>query len=361
MSENVKNKSKLVIKSNTNAIADKNGKNIYPCYCCGNTSVMDRFTNIVRSDLYKSMNHHLPICKECVHNLYTELLKNVYCGDEKDTLRRICCMFDIYFNNEIYEASKNINNKNVVSNYLQVLGSPTFNAHRSKTFNNTIWEENGVTPIVSKINNRKDKEEITSEVRDFFGQGFDDSDYKYLKHEYDDWMERCGLQGKSVEELIKRICFIQLQILKNTQAGKSTKDLDATLQNYLNTANLSPKQRATTDTSSDSQSFGELIKKLENERPVAEIDDDLKDVDKIGLYIDVFFKGHLAKMMGLKNGFSRLYEKYIKKYTVKKPEYQDDESNEALFDAIFGQQLNDNIDDYIDNETDNNEDYDAND
>ena len=83
-------------------------------------------------------------------------------------------------------------------------------------------------------------------------------------------------------------------------------------------------------------SYGEWIKKLENERPVDEIDDELKDVDKIGLYIDVFFKGHLAKMMGLKNGLSRLYDKFMKKYTVEKPEYQDDETNEALFDAIFG-------------------------
>lgn len=41
-------------------------------------------------------------------------------------------------------------------------------------------------------------------------------------------------------------------------------------------------------------------------------------------------------MMGLKNGLSNLYNKFMKKYTVEKPEYKDDENNEALFDAIFG-------------------------
>ena len=46
-------------------------------------------------------------------------------------------------------------------------------------------------------------------------------------------------------------------------------------------------------------------------------------------------------MMGLKNGFSKLYEQFMKKYTVEKPEYDDDEDNEALFDAIFGGTVDD--------------------
>jgi len=50
----------------------------------------------------------------------------------------------------------------------------------------------------------------------------------------------------------------------------------------------------------------------------------------------VFFKGHLSKMMGLKNAFSSMYDKFMKKYTVKKPEYDEDTDSEELFDKIFG-------------------------
>ena len=85
-----------------------------------------------------------------------------------------------------------------------------------------------------------------------------------------------------------------------------------------------------------------MIDKWENTRPIPEIDEELRDVDKIGWYIDVFFRGHLSKMMALKNGLSNLYSKFIKKYTVEKPEYDNDEDSEALFDAIFG---NANMDD----------------
>ena len=91
---------------------------------------------------------------------------------------------------------------------------------------------------------------------------------------------------------------------------------------------------------SDAQTFGTLIDKWENTRPLPEIDERLKDVDKIGLYLDVFFRGHLSKMMGLKNATSNLYTKFMKKYTVNKPEYSDDSNSEVLFDTIFGGVLN---------------------
>ena len=106
----------------------------------------------------------------------------------------------------------------------------------------------------------------------------------------------------------------------------------------MDTGGIKPKQN-NMDTLSEAQTFGTLIAKWENERPLPEIDPELQDVDKIGTYIDVFFRGHLAKMMGLKNGLSNLYNKYMKRYTVNKPEYEGEEDNEVLFDAIFGNQI----------------------
>ena len=46
-------------------------------------------------------------------------------------------------------------------------------------------------------------------------------------------------------------------------------------------------------------------------------------------------------MMGLKNAFSSLYEKFMSKYTVKKPQYDEDFDSEALFDQIFGSKMDD--------------------
>lgn len=352
-----KGTAKVVTKSDNGVIVNKNGKNLYLCYCCGNTSVMDRFTNTVRSPLWAGMDGHLPICKDCLYAYYIELIDNVYDGNTKYAVRRICSMFDIYFNNDIYEASKSIKTKNPISNYLQIFNSPSYKMHKGKTYYDTLCEISGdMTMPVPAENNNLNKTIVTHKVRKFFGEGFDERDYEFLWEQYLDWTERNEVEGKSQEELVKRLCFKQLEIYKATRTGANTKDLDASFQNLLNSANLSPKQIISDE--QDIHSFGQLIQKLETTRPVAEIDEELKDVDKIGLYIDVFFKGHLAKMMGLKNGLSRLYTKFMKKYTVEKPEYKDDETNEALFDHIFG---NATLDDYENSYESNYEDNDLDD
>ena len=82
-----------------------------------------------------------------------------------------------------------------------------------------------------------------------------------------------------------------------------------------------------------------LLIKVDSLEDAREMQIRLKDVDKIGLYIDVFFKGHLSKMMGLKNAFSALYERFMSKYTVTKPQYDEDFDSEALFDQIFGSKI----------------------
>ena len=88
----------------------------------------------------------------------------------------------------------------------------------------------------------------------------------------------------------------------------------------------------------DNEIIGMRIANWEKSKPLPDlidIDEELKDVDYVGRYIDVFFKGHLAKSIGIKNVFSNLYEKFMKKYTVNKPEYKDDDINDTVFDSIF--------------------------
>ena len=219
--------------------------------------------------------------------------------------------------------------------------------YAQKDYDNTIQErylldsQSGTIMPENLVSEKSDEEiEIIEESKRIFGNGFSEDDYLYLYDQYTDWTTRHECNTKAQEEVFKRLCFVQLDLLKATRTKQPTKDLDATFQNLLGTANLQPKQNAK-DAVSDAQTFGTLIDKWENTRPLPEIDEELKDVDKIGLYIDVFFRGHTAKMLGVKNALSNLYDKYIRKYTVAKPEYKDDEDNEALFNAIFGSSIED--------------------
>lgn len=169
-------------------------------------------------------------------------------------------------------------------------------------------------------------------------------DLIFLENEYEDWVSRYECQTKAQEEIFERICLNKLDAAKARKEGKPTKDIDKSLQDLLATQNIQPRQNAgSMDAMSDAQTFGTLIQKWENTRPIPEVDEDLKDVDKIGLYIDAFYRGHMSKMLNIPNKYSHIYEKVMDKYTVKKPDYDldEDDDNDALFDKIFS-----NIDDY---------------
>jgi len=342
------------------AKGDDNSASILKCTCCGEKKRASDENKGAENDFYKSRsklhlgyNSFIPICKNCLENLYNEYLKKYErkieesedenANDlesyyvEKKVIKRLCMMNDIYYDDGLFDAAlKHSGNNTMFSAYMKVANLIQY---KKKTYDTTLSNEE--LAIAKEKENTisyddvKNLKKVNKKTVKFFGSGFSEDEYEFLQEQYSDWTTRHECKTKVQEEVFKQICFTQLELLKATRAKQDTKDLTATFQKLLETAKLQPKQNHS-DTLSETQTFGTLIDKWENTRPLPEIDEELKDVDKIALYIDVFFRGHLAKMMGLKNGLSRLYDRYMKKYTVQKPEYKDDKDAEALFDAIFG-------------------------
>lgn len=319
-------------------------KRKYACIYCGNEYVDTNYYNSYSK--FYSNTGRIPYCKQCIERLYQYYLEK-YTNDgcltpERKAVKRLCMILDVYFRDDVVKsAMKKVKDgtaeTSLISQYMKIIQLYQYSRNK-ETYENTITQEekDGMVAMpISDMSNISNSRNVDEDTIRFFGAGFNDNDYEFLKREYDDWVARHECKTKAQEEVFKRLCFKQLEILKATQRGEDTKDLDATFQKLLETAKLQPKQNAG-DTTADNQTFGTLIDKWENTRPLPEIDEELKDVDKIGWYIDIFFRGHLSKMMGLKNGLSNLYTKFMKKYSVEKPEYNDEENSEILFDAIFG-------------------------
>lgn len=314
------------------------------CFYCGDEQVDTNYYG--SNSKFYSNTGKIPYCKQCIERLYRyyfEKYTDSGClTPEKKAVKRLCMAFDIYFREDLFNSCmKKVNegllNITVIGQYMKSIQLWQYNK-KKETYENTITEEEKNGLIATSVTEISSSRKVDEETVRFFGAGFNDNDYEFLKREYDDWTARHECKTKAQEEVFKDICFNRLQNLKALQRGDETKDITAAFQKLLDSGKLQPKQNAG-DTMADNQTFGTLIDKWENERPLPEIDEDLRDVDKIALYINIFFKGHLAKMMGLKNGLSNLYNKFMKKYTVKKPEYNNDENSDALFDAIFGGEL----------------------
>ena len=169
-----------------------------------------------------------------------------------------------------------------------------------------------------------------------FGVGYKPDEYYYLREQYDEWITRYEAKTKAQEELFKAICITQLTIRRAQQQNNPKAIADATksFQDLLGSANLKPSQN-NDNALVEQNTFGTLIKKWEDERPIPEAEDEFKDVDGIKRYIDAYFFGHLAKVMKIDNDYSKIYDEEMAKYTVQKPQYEGDDISGLETDTRF--------------------------
>lgn len=285
-----------------------------------------------------------PVCKRCIQ-LEVEQRKSdrEEPNETKDSVKKVLQKMDRIFDENFYDECvkgaldgvKEKNRQSPFATYITAIQSlPNWKDNRTgrpKSWSESIF----IDEIDQSAEDINENSRIIKAARKRFGSDHPLSDLYFLETQYEDWVSRYECNTKAQEEIFERLSWKKLEINKATRNGLPTKDLDQTYQNLLNTANISPKQTGM-DTFADAQTMGTLLQKYEETRPLPEIDEELRDVDKIGLYIDVFFRGHAAKMLGLKNMFTSIYEKVMSKYTVKPPEYTDDEDSEDIFYKVFG-------------------------
>lgn len=305
-----------------------NGRYIY-CHHCNEFLAKESFYTDKRN---ASGVFH--ICKKCVLEIVEQRSKKDDKPNEtKESVKKMLQMMDLPYIDSLYESCAKsvydeVNEVNRSSPFLQMVTClKSLPQYRGMTWKDSDAEIEETESIVNK--------KVKQSTIKRFGRGLSNEDYLFLQDQYDDWVTRYECKTKAQEELFERLSFKKLEIFKATRDGKSTKDLDESYQKLMQTANITPRQNGM-DAVSEGQTLGTLIQKYENDRPIPEPDPDFEDVDKIGKYITVFFQGHMSKVLGLRNRFSKMYEDFMSQYTVKPPQYEEDEDSEDLFEKIFG-------------------------
>lgn len=312
------------------------------CPSCG------RVKAATTTNFYKNRNYihgFFPVCIECVFREAEQIeLPTDPPKESKLSVQRVLRMMDrpyleaVYmgcvkaFNEQSSEDGKQ--KKMPFQRYMQQINSlPNY---RDMTWDNSEFVErfNGIVETVEVVT---DKEQIIARGRKRFG-AYTPEELFELENAYEDWVHRYPAEAKGQEVLFEHLCITDLRARKIAKEGGDPKDAIKTLQDIMTSLGIKPSQ-STADALTDSKSFGELIKAWEIERPIPEPEDEWKDVDRIGLLIDVFFKGHLVKMLNIKNAFSSIYERFIGKYTVKRPDLTENAETEEIFNKIFGEEM----------------------
>lgn len=304
-------------------------------YCphCGQWKTSKAFYSSVES---KDGIEHFA-CKECILDMCTDVSKGTRTDNKektKNTFRRLNWVFiDSVYEDQIDILAEGTGEKirSTAAQQLIVM-IKSLPQYRGKTWNDS---EFGIDDEENNTEDVKVVQKTLKAAKKRFGSDYNNEELMFLETEYQDWVSRYDSSQKAQEETFQNLAIIKLMKRNAIKKGNSTKDLDSSYQQWMDTGNLKPKQN-TMDTFSDAQTLGTLIQKYEETRPLPEIDPELADVDKIGLYIDAFYRGHASKMLGLKNRFSNIYEKVMAKYTVNPPTYDEETDSEVLFDKIFG-------------------------
>lgn len=261
----------------------------------------------------------MPYCKRCLLDYFDE--------DNVATLKDILRMVDKPFNYEWLEKAKEDTRETLGVYFILV----NLNNKYDK-YSDSVFEYGDTKNIGDDEKHVKDggfrpedieQVELTKEqmeyLIDFWGQGYTKDDYEFLQREFERLTNAYESESSyAMEILFQEAAHQRLTIKRKRENNESVDKELKTFQDLLGSANIKPAQE-TGANSAEQATFGTLIKRFENEKPIPEPDEEWKDVDNIRKYVSVWFLGHLSKMLGIKNDYSPMYEEAIKEYTVEPP------------------------------------------
>ena len=287
--------------------------------------------------LYKGTGY-LPYCKQCVEDMYVEYLKES--GSPKDATRQMCRKLDLYWNDNVFDQTMQKNTpRSVFTTYMTKVNALSFSG---KSYDDTLIEENAMWSFGSNKSEGKDiiaaeTDNVSDEVVAFWGPGYTTEMYAELEQRlkyYRSKMPNNSANDMNTEMLLRQIAMMEIDINKARADGRSVDKMANSLSSLL--SQLQKPKKDDVDSATSNTPFGVWIKRWEDQRPVPDIDESLKDVDGIIRYILTWFYGHLAKMFGIKNMYSKMYEDEIERYRVIRPEYSE-EDDETMINDIFGE------------------------
>ena len=312
---------------------------------------------------YKSYNQvnkgngYLPVCKHCVDDLYEDFLRE--CKDPRLACHQICRKFNVYWSDDIYDGVVlGSSTRSVVSGYLTRANVVKY---RNKSYEDymkeigMMWDipgdkksEEELAPPTEKDTEVSESEvieeesdddiEVADEIKASWGVGFSNRQYIELEERRLFWVEEMKKRGVDVDDLavnalLRQIVAQEIDINKGRANGEDVDKRVNTFNTLVSNGILKPSQKKSeVDVSMESNPLGVWIWKYENERPLPEDENE----SQIIKFIHTWLFGHLGKMLGLRNSYTKLYEDEMERLKVEKPEYAEEDDDTILTDAFGG-------------------------
>ena len=277
------------------------------------------FYNTNNLSLFK--NGKMPICKHCFKKyVYVDKEINI---EKFKKLLMICDM--PYYEQEFRSALES--KKETVGTYFKNI---------QLNYKNSTWSNGDIDSLqkIDVIENGKIKEtnfNVTSEIVNFWGKGYTNDEYKFLQEYYHDLIRIYDHSLPVQINNYRNMAKTQLQANKClTNADMSGYDKAMKILSMLSgDSNIKPVQESSSDRTQKG-GYDAFIKHIEDDEPILDWETDLGHKDEVKSLLNIFFFGHLSKVLNIKNPFKSDYDKEMESYTVQLNEVEE-EKNQVDF------------------------------
>lgn len=294
---------------------------------------------------------YIPVCKACIESMYNAYLSQ--CEDSRRAVRQMCRKLDLFWDEAAFDSvEKRTTPRSLMMQYIAKLNTPTY---AGKSYDDTLSKEGtlwtfggavsasevtgAVTTPAEEETPKITLEDVPEKVKLFWGPGYSPETYLALEERMRfvvaQLPEGVDTNDMGVSTLIRQIAGLELDIARDREAGKPVDRSVTALDGLLRSANLRPVQQKAEsgEAALANTPMGVWLYRYENKRPLPEVDDDLKDTNKLLKYVFVWL-GHVCKMLGKKNGFVKMYEDEVSRLRVERPDLDDEDDEEAVMDIL---------------------------
>lgn len=252
----------------------------------------------VESNYYKLKDNTLclypiyPVCKKCLKEQYEKLR---FEHGDKNGLKIILRKLDRPYLEDIVNRAIERDNNDILGHCIKILNG--LSQYTSMTYDDSDFIKSQAL-VVDVAGVKSQVEEFSEdEWARWSGYGLQPEEMLSCNLFYNDIVKQYEF-----DSLNEKISVEQLAV-SNVQLKKAFKDNDAnaverlrkTISSIEGDLNIQGKQK---QASMDKETFGNFIRKIENEEPIPEPKEEFKDVDGIWKLIKRYILGYLAVAMG---------------------------------------------------------------
>jgi len=276
-------------------VKTKTGVEVTSCYCrkCMRNRNPNRF--LKATDPLLDSNGLMSVCKDCIADMWM----NFYSTSEQDIYKamlRLCRILNVQYSVDALDAVK----KQYDSKAIAYKEESFFGLYRTKLLVTQKVEKMQRNPdadftfhepnIVIRDTGDLDEVDGKEDLEAFWGEGLGFGDYEFLEKELAEWKQSYSCSNKAEEFILKEICHKQLELRNKRVEGQSVDNILKSATDLLKNGGLTPAQANAASQGKNVDSWGMIIKEIEQTTP-AEYYKDKKlfaDVDKIDKYVKNF-------------------------------------------------------------------------